>query len=175
MMRLAPLAIAAVLVTACGSAGTTTTPPDATASAASASSTGPAPLTVQVVSATKVIDGPAAAEVHGKTAWSKDVPAGQALVTVRWSMSNQSAAAISPVPSTRLVYGPNAIRADEATGWLGQAVLADSQTPEQIGAGQTVTVWRSWMIPQDQLAAAELRVTGGPAGEVAAKVPAPAK
>lgn len=130
----------------------------------------PAGLALKVVSVKRVKTGPAAAEEHGDTAWSQNIPKGYTLITVRYSLHNPTSTPVTPVPSPSVDYGPNAVPADEATGWAGQTILHSDHDPQQVGAGQTVTMWRSWMLPTHQIAQAEIGLwTNG--GDAPQKVP----
>jgi hypothetical protein len=172
------VAVAAVMLAtaSCSGASPAGTPPAAT-SAVAASSAVPSPtLVAKAVSAHRVKDGPATA--HNPPAkgqvWSEDIPAGSSILTVKWTLTNGSASPVAPLPATHLVYGPNQTPADQATGWMGQSILANDKDPEQVGAGQTVTLWRSWVVPTASLSEAALKIGGDFSGseEQVLQVPA---
>lgn len=159
MRFLPPVAAPAVAVSLAGCGGsspasTVTTPAGQPAAASPSSS--PAGFAVKVLSVKRVATGPAKADPYGKTAWSSDIPAGSALVTVRYTLTNRTGAPITPLPSASVDYGPNAVPADEMVGWAGQATMHGAHDPRQVGAGQTVTLWRSWVLPTAQIPHAEL-------------------
>lgn len=121
----------------------------------------PAGLTLKVLSVKQVKSGPAKVDTPTHTAWNADIPKGVTLITVEYSLHNSTSTPIAPVPEPGVDYGPNAIPADDQQGWMGETTLHNDHNPQRVGAGQTVTLWRSWMLPTDQIAQAEIGVTTG--------------
>jgi hypothetical protein len=160
------IALLAVVLGGCGGKAPSTTATTSTTNTTSTSLTAPsstppdsAPLTARLIGVIHVKDGPAQAEVHGKTVWSADIPSGMSLITVKWSLTNPTGTPVRPVPVSRVTYGPNAVPADSMVGWSGQKVLWLDPEPEQIGAGQTVTFWGSWIVPTRDITDAELKLS----------------
>lgn len=164
-LRAAAASLAVLALAACGSEPSTppvTITPSVEFATPSAS---PAPWTAAIVSARRVVTGPAKAEVHGDTAWSSDVPAGSAIVTVRWSLAGKGAE--TEVPGVQLVHGAGKRPADAEPGWAGKDALLDPSAPTVVPASGAVETWQSWVVPTADLAKLEL-VVGGvlAAGEV---------
>lgn len=98
-------------------------------------------------------------------AWGVDVPATQAIVRVTIVAKNEGTVAVPVVPSSRettLLYGPNRQVAGSVTPYTCEGPTdrqcINSDEPERIAAGTSVTFVESSLVPAGELGTLTLRV-----------------
>lgn len=169
MRRLAllPVALSAVLLAAGCSAGKPTVEP--TPSVAEVEpSVSPTPLEGPAAQPYRYPDGLVVNLVKVErvpNAWGVDVPATQALIRVTIAAKNEGTAAVPVVPQSRettLLYGANRQEAGSVTPYTCEGPqdrqCINSDEPERIAAGTSVTFVESSLVPVGELGTLTLRV-----------------